>query len=102
MSLGLLILRVVMGGLFVGHGTQRLFGWFGGYGPEGAGGGFEDLGYTPGRTMAIVAGACEAGAGAMLILGLLTPLAAAIVIGVMINASLAVHADKGVWNTDGG
>src|SRR5438034_11628544 len=52
--------------------------------------------------MAIVAGACEAGAGAMLILGLLTPLAAAIVIGVMINASLAVHADKGVWNTDGG
>jgi putative oxidoreductase len=102
MSLGLLILRVVVGGLFVGHGTQKLFGWFGGHGPDGTGGFFEDLGYTPGRTMAIVAGACEAGAGAMLVLGLLTPLAAAIIIGVMINASLAVHADKGLWNSNGG
>jgi len=102
MNLGLLILRVVVGGLFVGHGTQKLFGWFGGHGPDGTGGFFESLGYRPGRTMAVVGGTTEATAGAMLILGLLTPLAAAMIVGVMINAALAAHADKGVWNSDGG
>src|SRR5205823_12827171 len=49
-----------------------------------------------------VAGLTESSAGAMLVLGLLTPLAAAMIIGVMINATLAVHADKGAWNSDGG
>ena len=102
MSYGILLLRVVVGLAFVGHGTQKLFGWFGGYGPQGTGGFFESLGYRPGKRMAIVAGATEAGAGLMLVLGLFTPLAAAMIIGVMINATLAVHADKGVWNTNGG
>jgi putative oxidoreductase len=102
MNLGLLILRLVVGGLFIGHGTQKLFGWFGGYGPDGTGGWLESLGYRPGRTIAIVGGTCEAAAGGMLILGLLTPLAAAIIIGVMINAALSVHVDKGVWNSEGG
>ena len=102
MTLGLLILRVVVGALFFGHGTQKLFGWFKGPDPEGTGGFFESLGYHPGRDMAIVAGVTEAGAGTLLILGLVTPLAAAMVIGVMLNATLAVHAQNGVWNSDGG
>jgi putative oxidoreductase len=102
MNLGLLIVRLVVGGLFFGHGTQKLFGWFDGHGLEGTGGFMESLGYTPGKRMAILAGATEAAGGAMLVLGLLTPLAAAMIIGVMVNAMIAVHAQNGVWNTGGG
>ena len=102
MSIGLLILRVVMGALFFGHGTQKLFGWFQGSGPEGTGGFFESLGYRPGKPMAIAAGVTEGSAGGLLILGALTPLAAAMIIGVMINAALSVHARNGVWNSNGG
>jgi putative oxidoreductase len=102
MDAGLLIARAVVGLLFVGHGTQKLFGWFDGHGPEGTGGFLESVGYKPGKRMAVVTGICEAGAGALLILGLFTPLAAAVIIGVMLNATLAVHAEKGVWNDRGG
>jgi len=102
MDIGLLILRVVVGALFFGHGTQKLFGWFDGHGREGTAGMMDSLGYQPPGTMAVIAGATEASAGAMLVLGLLTPLAAAMIIGAMINATMAVHAENGVWNTDGG
>lgn len=102
MDLGLLVLRVVVGGLFAGHGTQKLFGWFGGHGLEGTGGFFEQLGYRPGKPHASLAGLSEAGGGLLLVLGLLTPLACAAIVGVMVNAIVAVHAPKGVWNTDGG
>jgi putative oxidoreductase len=86
MSMGLLVLRVAFGALFAAHGTQKLFGWFGGYGLEGTGGFFESIGFRPGKVMAFVAGATELSAGLGLAFGLLTPLAAAAVIGVMINA----------------
>src|SRR4051812_25909449 len=102
MDLGLFVLRVVVGGLFIGHGTQKLFGWFGGYGPEGTGQFMASLGYRPGKRHALLAGLSEAGGGALMILGLLTPLAAAMIVGVMVNAIIAVHAEKGVWNQDGG
>jgi putative oxidoreductase len=101
MSIGLLILRLVVGGLFVGHGTQKLFGWFGGHGPEGTGQFFSQIGYAPGKPMAYVAGISEAGGGALLMLGFLTPLACAAVVGVMVG-TLAVHLPKGLWNTNGG
>src|SRR5206468_3687759 len=78
--------RVVVGGLFVGHGTQKLFGWFGGYGPDGPGQFFESIGLRPGRRNAMVAGASEAGGGALLALGLFTPLAGALLTGVMVQA----------------
>ena len=52
-NIGLLILRVIVGALFVGHGTQKLFGWFGGHGPEGTGQFMGQLGYRPGRTAAM-------------------------------------------------
>jgi hypothetical protein len=75
MAAGLLILRVVVGGLLVGHGTQKLFGWFGGHGPRATGAFFELLGYRPGVLFAVIAGLTEAGGGMMLAVGLLTPLA---------------------------
>ena len=46
MSVGLLILRVIVGALFIGHGTQKLFGWFGGHGLKGTGGFFASLGFA--------------------------------------------------------
>lgn len=102
MNLGLLVLRVIVGVLFVGHGAQKLFGWFGGYGPEGTGSFFESLGLAPGRLMAIAAGLAELGGGALFALGLLTPLAAALLIAVMAVAVATVHWTKGVWASNGG
>jgi putative oxidoreductase len=102
MEFGLLLLRLVVGVLFIGHGTQKLFGWFGGYGVEGTGGFLESLGYRPGKQYAIVGGVAEAGGGLLLFLGLFTPLAAALLIAMMINAIFAVHAENGAWAQNNG
>ncbi len=102
MDVGLLILRAVVGALFVGHGAQKLFGSFGGHGIEGTGGFMSSLGYRNGRAMATLTGVAEFGSGALLMLGFLTPFAAAGIIGVMLNAIIAVHAPKGLWNPNGG
>jgi putative oxidoreductase len=101
-SVGMLILRVVVGLLFVGHGTQKLFGWFGGGGPEGTSGFFGALGYRSPRKMALVGGLTETVGGVLVLLGLLTPLGSALIVGMMVSAILAVHIDKGLWNTNGG
>ena len=102
MKLGLTFLRSVVGILFLGHGTQKLFGWFGGHGLEGTGQFFESIGLRPGRRHATAAGATEAGAGALLTLGLFTPAAAGSLIGVMSTAIRKVHGKNGPWSTDGG
>jgi putative oxidoreductase len=102
MRLARLIIRVVLGALFIGHGTQKLFGWFGGHGPEGTGGFFEGLGLRPGKQHAIAAGLTEAGGGAMLALGLLTPIGAALITSTMATAIRTAHRGKGPWATDGG
>jgi putative oxidoreductase len=102
LPIGLLLLRLVVGAIFIGHGTQKLLGWFGGGGPEGTEGFLGSLGYRPARTWALLVGAVETLAGLLLVLGLLTPFACAGVIGVMTNAILAVHAPRGFWNTQGG
>jgi putative oxidoreductase len=98
----MLVLRVVVGGLFVGHGGQKLFGWFGGHGLEGTGGFFESLGMRPGRRAAIAAGLSEAVGGALLTLGAATPLAATMVSSTMVTALRKVHGPKGPWVTEGG
>jgi putative oxidoreductase len=90
MSYGLLLLRLYVGAAFVGHGTQKLFGWWGGYGPQGTGGFFASRGFRNGVAMAVLAGLAEAGGGALLVLGLLTPLACAAIAVVMLNAIFAV------------
>jgi putative oxidoreductase len=85
-NLGRLLLRATVGSIFVEHGTQKLFGWFGGHGPDGTGQFFETLGLRPGRRNAIAAGVAEAGGGTLLALGLATPAAAATVGSVMVTA----------------
>ncbi|HEX9824836.1 MAG TPA: DoxX family protein [Actinomycetota bacterium] len=102
MDIGLLMVRIVIGGLLIGHGTQKLFGWFGGGGVRGTAGFFEALGYRPATPLAVVAGTAEAGGGLLLAAGFLTPLGAAAIAGVMLNAIVTVHLAKGIWNTNGG
>jgi putative oxidoreductase len=85
-TFGPLLLRVTVGSIFIEHGTQKLFGWFGGHGPSGTGQFFESLGLRPGRRNAIVSGIAEAGGGALLVLGLATPAAASAVGSVMVTA----------------
>lgn len=99
---GKLALRATLGGYFVGHGLQKLTGWFGGSGPDGTGEFFESVGLKPGREHALLAGAAETGGGALLALGFLTPLGAGAIAGVMVNAIRHVHAKNGPWNSDGG
>jgi putative oxidoreductase len=102
MKPGRLILRLAVGGFFVGHGTQKLFGWFGGHGPDVTGQFFEKLGLRPGKRHALAAGAAEAGGGALLVLGAATPLAASVLTATMLTAIERVHGSKGPWATDGG
>jgi len=93
MDLGRVLLRLTIGGTFFVHGTQKLFGWFGGLGPDGTGQFFESLGLRPGRRHAIAAGATETGGGVLIALGLATPFAAAGLSAVMITALRTA-----VWN----
>src|SRR4051812_50220391 len=102
MGEGLFIIRAVLGALLFAHGCQKLFGWWGGHGLEGTGGFFHQVGHRPGRQMAALAGMSEAGGGALLFLGLLTPFGAAAVIGTMLVASVSVHKDNGFWGRNRG
>ena len=81
MKIGRLLLRVAVGGFFVGHGTQKLFGWFGGHGLDATAKAFDSMGLRPGKANAIAAGAAEAGGGALLATGVATPLAASVLDG---------------------
>jgi putative oxidoreductase len=85
-DIGLLLLRVVFGGLLAAHGTQKLFGWFDGLGWSKNAVTFDSMGYNPGKLFGTLAGLSEFTGGLLLLLGLLTPLAGAIVLGTMINA----------------
>jgi putative oxidoreductase len=99
---GIALLRAVVGGLFIGHGLQKLLGKFGGHGLEGTAGFFEQLGLKPGKVHATAAGLAEAGGGALLVAGAATPLAAAAISGTMTTAIHKVHLQKGPWVSDGG
>lgn len=102
MSLGLLLIRLVVGLLFIGHGAQKLFGWFGGYGPKGTGGWMESVGIKPGVFMAVLAGLMELIGGALFALGLLTPVAAVLITLTMLGAIIKVHGPNGIWATSNG
>jgi putative oxidoreductase len=96
MDIGLLIVRVVVGALFAVHGTQKLFGWFGGYGVKGTAGFMGQLRYRRPEVAAVAAGVFETGAGLLLVFGFVTPLAAAVIIGVMINAIFSAKLQQGL------
>jgi putative oxidoreductase len=102
MDAGLLIARVVVGLLMAAHGSQKLFGWFGGYGLTGTGGFFEQLGFRPGRLFAAAAGGTELVGGLLVALGLLGPLGPALIISVMIVAVATVHWQHGVFASNNG
>jgi putative oxidoreductase len=102
MKIGRLLLRAIVGAAFVGHGTQKLLGWFGGHGLEATSQGFESMGMRPGRVHASAASATEVTSGALTILGFATPVAASGITAVMLTAINRVHKQNGFFNTNGG
>jgi putative oxidoreductase len=102
MKLARLFLRLVVGGLFFGHGTQKLFGWFDGHGIDATAQMFDSIGMRPGRRNAYAAGVAEAAGGAALAAGIAPPLAAAVLTSTMLTAINRVHLKNGIWVTDGG
>ena len=102
MSVGRLTARAVIGGLFIGHGTQKLFGWFGGPGRGGTEAMMESLELRPAKVTALAAGVTETVGGSLLAAGLATPVAAAALTGVMTTAIRKVHWPNGPWAANGG
>lgn len=101
-SIGLLLLRVLVGVPFSLHGMQKLFGWFGGGGLGATGRWFGSLGFGTGRAAAVMAGMSEITGGLGMAFGLLTPLAAAAMIGTMTTAAFVNNADGGYWSVSKG
>ena len=102
MRFGIAILRAVIGGLFMGHGLQKLKGWFGGFGIEGTGGWMESIGLYPGKHHATAAGAAETAGGALLVAGVAPPVAQSLLTGTMTVAILKVHGPNGLWGQNNG
>lgn len=101
-ALGLLVIRLVIGLTFAAHGSQKLFGWFGGYGVDGTAGFFESIGLKPGKPLAALAGAGEFLSGLFFAAGFLTPLAAAAMVVIMMVAIKTVTGKIGYWITANG
>ena len=99
---GLLIGRLVFGLVMSAHGTQKLFGWFGGYGLTATGGYFEQLGFRPGRAFAAMAATSELAGGLLIALGLLGPMGPALLLPVMIVAIVTVHWGNGLFAATNG
>ena len=102
MKIGRLVLRLTVGGLFVGHGMQKLLGWFGGPGLDATAENFHKMGMRPGRRNALAASLGETAGGAALALGLATPIAAGTLTATMLTAINRVHFKNGPWNANGG
>ncbi|GEB33847.1 MULTISPECIES: DoxX family protein [Brevibacillus] len=102
MDLGLLIIRLVIGLSFAGHGAQKLFGWFGGYGLKGTGGWLESIGVKPGVAMALLAGLAELVGGLLFAAGVGTWVGALLIVFTMLVAIVKVHGQNGYWVTQNG
>jgi len=100
-GLGLLIARVVLGLLMAAHGSQKLFGWFGGPGLRTSGDIFVQLGFRPGRPFALAASVSELASGLLVALGFLGPIGPAMMIAVMVVAA-SVHWPNGLFMTSNG
>lgn len=97
MAEGLFIVRLVAGVLMAAHGSQKLFGWFGGFGLVGTGGFFESLGFRPGRLFAAAAAITEFVGGLLIAVGFLGPVGPALVLAVMIVAAVSAHWHNGLF-----
>ncbi|GIV87394.1 MAG: hypothetical protein KatS3mg054_1423 [Chloroflexus sp.] len=102
MDLGLLILQVVIGLLMMGHGAQKLFGWFGGQGLRATADWLASMGLRAPRFWALMAGLAEFGGGLLFALGLFHPIGPLAIIAVMIAAIALVHWSHGLWISNGG
>ena len=102
MAIGMLILRMTVGLTLAAHGTQKLFGWFGGLGLQGTGQALAAFGFHPGRRHALLAGLVEVTSGILLACGLATPLAAVLAMSLMIVAAATVHWKNGFFITQNG
>ena len=102
MAYGMILLRVVAGLALAAHGSQKLFGSFGGSGPAGTRKFFVGLGFRTPLAMAFIAGLSELGGGLLFAFGLVTPFAALAITVVMLNAIATVHWKKGFFNSAGG
>ena len=102
MAAGLLLVRLVFGLLMAAHGSQKIFGWFGGYGLTGTGAFFEQLGFRPGRLFAAAAGWTEFLGGVLLAVGLGGPIGSAFIVSVMIVAVVSVHWGHGLFAATNG
>jgi putative oxidoreductase len=102
LSIGLLLIRVVIGLVMAAHGAQKLFGWFGGYGLNKTGEFFVHLGFHQGRAFATAASLAEITSGLLLVVGFLGPVGPALMISVMIVAMITVHWQNGLFATDNG
>ncbi len=102
MDIGILLLRLTVGLSLAAHGSQKVFGWFGGYGLDGTGQFFDALGFRPGRRHALAAGLIEIVGGLLLAIGFMTPLAAALIASLMLVAATTVHWKNGFFITSGG
>lgn len=101
-SIGLLLARVVLGLMMAAHGSQKLFGWFGGHGLAGTAGFFDSLGFRPGRFFAGLASATEITSGLLLTLGFLGPVGPALMISVMVVAAVSMHWKNGIFASTNG
>jgi putative oxidoreductase len=101
-NFGLLLIRLVFGLAFAAHGAQKLFGWFGGYGIAGTGGFLESLGFRPGKMFATVSGLGEFIGGLLFALGFLGAVGPALMLSVMLVASITVHIKNGFFATGNG
>ena len=99
---GLLILRLVIGGILFGHGAQKVFGWWGGPGLNVWTQAMVRMRIRPARPWALISAFGEVGGGILLALGLLTPLACAAIASSMLVAIALVHLPKGFWVSKGG
>lgn len=95
-------IRLGLGAVFVAHGGQKLFGWFGGYGLEGTAQWMDSIGLSPGMFMAVSAGGMEFFGGLFLLAGLLTRLAAIGAAVTMLVAIVAVHLSNGFFMANNG
>ncbi len=97
-----LALRIPVGIIFIAHGAQKLFGWFGGYGLEGTGQWMASIGLAPGYLMALLAGSAEFFGGLALLLGLLVRPAGAVLAVAMLVAIFSVHIGNGLFMSNNG